>query len=142
MIVPLVSSKDNAGVVPKYRKVKVKEYLDLKAKHLEKIGLATGQCSSLSKPANQTNSTTRAAILLYSASAELRLTVCYFFDFQEIKESPSFTMYPVTDRLVLAHDAQSESQYPVSFVGSVPFFSKTPSPGDLFMYLTTLSAAS
>ncbi|XP_049382792.1 gibberellin 3-beta-dioxygenase 1-like [Solanum stenotomum] len=37
MIVPLVSSKDNVGVEPKYRNVKVKEYLDLKAKHLEKV---------------------------------------------------------------------------------------------------------
>ncbi|KAG5629873.1 hypothetical protein H5410_001590 [Solanum commersonii] len=37
MIVPLVSSKDNVGVVPKYRNVKVKEYLDLKAKHFEKV---------------------------------------------------------------------------------------------------------
>ncbi|KAK6796553.1 hypothetical protein RDI58_004254 [Solanum bulbocastanum] len=37
MIVPLVSSEDNVGVVPKYRNVKVKEYLDLKAKHLEKV---------------------------------------------------------------------------------------------------------
>ncbi|KAG5620826.1 hypothetical protein H5410_006044 [Solanum commersonii] len=37
MIVPLVSSEDNVGVVPKYRNVKVKEYLDLKDKHLEKV---------------------------------------------------------------------------------------------------------
>ncbi|KAK4737522.1 hypothetical protein R3W88_001219 [Solanum pinnatisectum] len=37
MISPLVSSKDNDGVVLKYRNVKVKEYLGLKAKHLEKV---------------------------------------------------------------------------------------------------------
>ncbi|XP_004240225.1 gibberellin 3-beta-dioxygenase 1-like [Solanum lycopersicum] len=37
-IVPLVSFDKNVGVVvPKYRKVKVKEYLSLKAKHLEKV---------------------------------------------------------------------------------------------------------
>ncbi|KAK4716988.1 hypothetical protein R3W88_015326 [Solanum pinnatisectum] len=37
-IVPLVSFEKNVGVVvPKYRKVKVKEYLSLKAKHLEKV---------------------------------------------------------------------------------------------------------
>lgn len=38
IIVPIISSKDNDGdvVVPKYRKVEVKEYLSLKAKHLEK----------------------------------------------------------------------------------------------------------
>ncbi|CAN4095802.1 unnamed protein product [Withania somnifera] len=38
LIVPLISSKDNVGVgVPKYRSVEVKEYISLKAKHLEKV---------------------------------------------------------------------------------------------------------
>ncbi|KAM3236011.1 gibberellin 3-beta-dioxygenase 1 [Capsicum annuum] len=38
LIVPLISSKDNVGVVaPKYRSVKVKEYISLKAKHNEKV---------------------------------------------------------------------------------------------------------
>lgn len=38
-IVPLVSSRDDGVVVhvPKYRKVKVREYLSLKSKHLEKV---------------------------------------------------------------------------------------------------------
>ncbi|KAK4723098.1 hypothetical protein R3W88_013331 [Solanum pinnatisectum] len=65
------------------------------------IGSVTGKFNSASNLANHTNSATRAARLLYSASAELLLTICYFLDFQEIKESPSFTTYPVTDLRVL-----------------------------------------
>ena len=55
-------------------------------------------------------SETTAAMLLYSASAELLLTVYCFLDFQDMIEFPSFTKYPNTDLLVLGHDAQSESQ--------------------------------
>ncbi|XP_059317909.1 gibberellin 3-beta-dioxygenase 1-like isoform X1 [Lycium ferocissimum] len=37
LVVPLISSKDNIGVVvPRYRSLTVKEYISLKAKHLEK----------------------------------------------------------------------------------------------------------
>lgn len=45
-------------------------------------------------------------MLRYSASAELRLTVCCFFDLHEIRESPSLMTYPVNDLLVLGQAAQ------------------------------------
>lgn len=51
-------------------------------------------------------------------------------------------MYPVTNLRLFGHEAQSESQYPVSFVTPVPLISITPSPEDFLIYLTTLSAAS
>lgn len=50
------------------------------------------------------------AIALYSASEEDRDTVLCFFDFHEIGEFPSRRIYPVTDLLVLGHEAQSESE--------------------------------
>ncbi|PHT49876.1 hypothetical protein CQW23_09623 [Capsicum baccatum] len=63
----------------------------------------------LNNPCNHVNSAIAAARLLYSTSAELRETVCCFFDFQEIKDSPNFTAKPVTDFLVFGYAAQSES---------------------------------
>lgn len=50
------------------------------------------------------------AIDRYSASIEDLKTVCCFFDFQEMRESPRNIQNPKTDRLVLGHPAQSESQ--------------------------------
>lgn len=90
---------------------------------------------------NQTISDTAEAMLWYSATAELRLIVCYFLDFQEIKDPPSYTTKPVTERLVLGKDAQSKSQNTdISEID--PFLSNTPRPGEVFIYLTTLKGAS
>ena len=55
-------------------------------------------------------SQTATAIDLFSDFAEDRETVCCFFDFHEIKDSPRKTQNPVTDLLVLGHEAQSASQ--------------------------------
>lgn len=97
--------------------------------------------NSVNKPVNHVISDTAAAMLLYSASAELRLMVCCFLDFYEIKEVPRFTTKPVTDLLVLGQDAQSESQYAVSW-STAPFLKRIPSPGVPLMYLITRMAAS
>ncbi|KAK4711461.1 hypothetical protein R3W88_005974 [Solanum pinnatisectum] len=70
-------------------------------------------------PTNQMISATALAILMYSASAELLLIVCCFLDFQDIRESPSFTIYPITDFLVLRQVAQSESQNASKLLPSV-----------------------
>jgi len=43
-------------------------------------------------------------------AAEEWETVCCFFDFHEIKESPKKTQKPVIKRRVSGHPAQSESQ--------------------------------
>ena len=66
--------------------------------------------NSLNRLMSQTTSATVEARLLNSASAELLETVDYFFDFQEISESPIFTAYPLTDFLVVRHEPQSPSQ--------------------------------
>ena len=55
-------------------------------------------------------SQTATAIDLFSDFAEDCETVCCFFDFHEIKDSPRKTQNPVTDLLVLGHEAQSASQ--------------------------------
>ena len=52
-------------------------------------------------------SQTATAIDLFSDFAEDCETVCCFFDFHEIKDSPRKTQNPVTDLLVLGHEAQS-----------------------------------
>ena len=50
-------------------------------------------------------SQTATAIDLYLDSAEDHETVCCFFDFHEIKDSPRKTQNPMTDFLVLGHEA-------------------------------------
>jgi hypothetical protein len=55
---------------------------------------------SLSKEKSHKISQQTEAIDLYSASAEDRETVCYFFDFQEMRESIRNTQYPVINLLV------------------------------------------
>lgn len=54
------------------------------------------------------------ATVLYSILAEERDTTFYFLDFQEIKDWPKSTQYPVTDLQVSGYDAQSEPQLVVS----------------------------
>ena len=49
---------------------------------------------------------------LYLASTEDLETVDCFFDFHDTKESPMKMLYPVTDLLVLGHEAQSTSANP------------------------------
>jgi len=46
----------------------------------------------------------------YSASTEDLETACCFLDFQEMRESPKKTQYPVIERRVSGQPAQSESQ--------------------------------
>lgn len=96
--------------------------------------------SSPRRPVSQTTSATVEAILLYSASAELLKIVCYFLDFQDIKESPSLSKYLVIDLLVTIHDTQSASQYVVRW-GEAEADINTPKPGDCLTYLTILVVA-
>lgn len=80
-------------------------------------------------------------MLRFSTSAWLLLTVYYFFDFQDIKESSNLMAYPVIECLVLGHAAQSASQNAVKLV--VEFLDKNiPKPGHHLIYLITLNAAS
>lgn len=51
------------------------------------------------------------AMARYSASAEERDTTVCFFDLQEIGDDPRKMIYPVVDRRVVGHPAQSASQY-------------------------------
>ena len=55
---------------------------------------------SFNKPINHINSLTRAAMYLYSNFSEDLETVCCFLDFQEMRDSPKKTWYPVIDLLV------------------------------------------
>lgn len=73
------------------------------------IGISIFTSSSSNSPFSQVNSSIVAATLLYSASAELLDTICCFFDFQVIRDSPNLTAYPVTELLVFGKAAQSES---------------------------------
>jgi len=50
------------------------------------------------------------AIALYSTSQELFYIVPYFFDFQDIREFPRYTLKPVTDCLESLQVSQSLSQ--------------------------------
>lgn len=65
------------------------------------IGNFNFKSSSLNNPTNHTTSATALGMLLYSASTELLDIVFWFFDFQEIKESPTFTTKPLTGFLVI-----------------------------------------
>lgn len=65
---------------------------------------------SFNKPIDHTNSLTRAAMDLFSNFAEDLETECCFLDFQEMRDSPKKTHYPVIDLLVSGQLAQSESQ--------------------------------
>jgi hypothetical protein len=56
---------------------------------------------------NHVNSQETATIEQYSASADDLEIVCYFFDFQEIKESPKNAQKPVTEHPMSGHPAQS-----------------------------------
>jgi hypothetical protein len=67
------------------------------------------------KQSNHVISQVTAAMDWYSASAEDLETVCCFFDFQEIIESPMKTQKPVTERRVSGHAAQFESQKAFNF---------------------------
>ena len=69
-------------------------------------------CKSLNKVSIHINSHVAFAMALYSASTEDLEIVCYFFDFQETKESPMKTRITVIDLLVFGHAAQSESANP------------------------------
>ena len=82
-------------------------------------------------------SQTATAIDLYSNSAKDRETICFFFDFHEIKDSPRKTQNPVTDLLVSGHKAQSASAK--AFKCSSDLLEKKKSwPGELFRYCKTL----
>jgi len=50
------------------------------------------------------------AIALYSGSEELFDTIPYFFDFQDIRKFPRYTLDPVTDCLESLQVPQSLSQ--------------------------------
>ena len=72
---------------------------------------------SLNKYCSHCNSQVKLAKALYSAS-ELDLdTVDCFLDFQDMRELPRNTQYPVTDLRVAGQLAQSESAKPESLSG-------------------------
>lgn len=70
-------------------------------------GVVTQTFNSFNTPNSQVISAIAPAILLYSASAELLLTVCCFLDFQEIRDKrvSQLDNIPVTDLRVLGHAA-------------------------------------
>ena len=82
-------------------------------------------------------SQTATAIDLYSDSAEDRETVCCFFDFHEIKDSPRKTQKPVTDLLVSGHEAQFASAKAFKCNSNLLEKNK-PFPGELFRYCKNL----
>ncbi|PHU17253.1 hypothetical protein BC332_12948 [Capsicum chinense] len=103
--------KDKSGNVQEDSSKKI-SYLKQNSKVIH------GTFNSANNPVNHVNSARTEVMLLYSSSAELLDTVCYFLDFQDIKNSPKYTTYPVTDLLVFGHAAQSEShQHTRSAVG-------------------------
>ncbi|PHT36771.1 hypothetical protein CQW23_24471 [Capsicum baccatum] len=82
------------------------------------IDLLIDTFNSANNPVNDMTSARAEAMILYSASAKLLDTVCCFLNFQDIKDSPKFTTYPMTDLLVFRHATQSESyQHTRSAVG-------------------------
>ena len=91
----------------------------------------------MSKGISHISSQTTATIALYSASAEDLETVCCFFDFQDIKESPRNTQYPVIDLLVSGQPAQSESEKDFK-CKLLEEEKNSPCPGDPLIYLRTL----
>ena len=93
---------------------------------------------SLSKGISHINSQTTDAIALYSASAEDLETVCCFFDFQDIKESPRNTQYSVIGLLISRQLAQSESEKDFR-CKLLEEEKNNPYPGDPLIYLRTLS---
>ena len=74
------------------------------------IGKTVGMSNSRKRPSIHVTSVTVDARLLYFALAELLDTVDYFLHFQESKDSPNLTIYPVMDLLVSGHDPHSASQ--------------------------------
>ena len=82
-------------------------------------------------------SQTATAIDLYSDFAEDLETICCFFDFHEIKDSPRNMQKQVIDLLMLGHEAQSASAK--AFKCSSDLLEKNnPWPGELFRYCKTL----
>uniref|UniRef100_A0A7N0TK53 Smr domain-containing protein n=1 Tax=Kalanchoe fedtschenkoi TaxID=63787 RepID=A0A7N0TK53_KALFE len=74
-------------------------------------GRREGTFNNSSTFTSQTISADRWANALYSASAEDRATVGCFLLFQEIRESPSLTQKPVTERLVCEHAARTRCDF-------------------------------
>ena len=88
---------------------------------------------SRNKYLSHVNSQVIEVIDLYSASAEDLETVVCFLLFQEIRDLPKKTKYPVTDRLVEMHPPQSASQKPIRFKLLLDGNSN-PYPGKPFKY--------
>lgn len=80
------------------------------------------------------------AIKRYSASAEDNEIVFCFLLFHEIKEFPRKTQYPVVERRVTGHPAQSASQKAFNR-NKLCEENKIPCHGVLFKYLKTHKAA-
>ena len=96
--------------------------------------------SSFSNERSQVSSQVAFAIDLYSASADDLETVCCFFDFQEIKESPRNTQKPLTDLLLSRQPAQSESAKAFNWISELEG-KKRPCPGEDLIYCRTIWAA-
>ena len=73
------------------------------------------------------------AIARYSDSADVLNIVVYFLVFHEIRALPRKMQYPVIDRLMIEHRAQSTSQNPLS--SKFPLAGKyNPCPGAPLRY--------
>jgi hypothetical protein len=67
----------------------------------------------------------------YSAFADDLDTVVCFLLFQDTSDFPRKVQYPVTDRRVIGHLAQSASQYPIKWSG-LSEGNNNPCPGAAF----------
>ena len=76
-------------------------------------------CKSLKRESNHIISHVTFPIDMYLTSTKDLDTVCYFFDFQETKESPINTQKLLIDFLVSRQKVQSESTNPFNSIDNV-----------------------
>ena len=85
-------------------------YIAVWLSHLRGMGRIEGTSNLERSQVSQESSAVTVLIDLYSTLAKDKATVDCFLDFQEIGLPPSMMTYPLIDRLVQGHCAQSESQ--------------------------------
>lgn len=78
--------------------------------HLSGIGVISVIPNSLTKRVNHASSEHTLSMDQYSTSADDKETVACFLDFHEMGDRPNRIKKPLTDLLVIGHEAQSESQ--------------------------------
>ena len=100
-------------------------YIAAMLSHFKGIGVISVMSNSANNQLNHVNSEHTRRMERYSASADESETVACFLDFQEIGLPPIVMKYPLTDRRVVGHAAQSESQKASSLKSDV-LLSKIP----------------